>query len=846
MASSPTGPADRAPDSAANAAKVKELFIEVCDLRPDLRAVYLHEQCGSDPGLRAAVERLLEAHDQAGPFLAQPTQHLPTTVEPDLFVDGQFVPGFIIAGRYRIVSLAGRGGMGEVYRADDLKLGHPVALKFLPSDVAEGSPRFGLFLSEVRLSRQLAHPNICRVYDINEFDGRHFLSMEYIDGEDLRGLLRRIGRLPRDKGVEIALQLCAGLSAAHEKGMLHRDLKPANIMIDGRGQARITDFGLARLAEGGGASEIAGTPAYMAPEQLAGGQTTIQSDLYSLGLILYEISTGQPLREEGSPQELHHAQATSAACPLGDLAADLDPLVERAILQCLQKDPRQRPSSARCVADALVGVETTSARGLLGKSRPRDKPSLAVLPFVNMSPDQENEFLSDGITEDLIMALSRLKGLRVPARTSSFAFKGRSEDIRRIGQLLNVETVLEGSVRKSGNKLRVTAQLVKVRDGFHLWSERYDREMKDVFDIQDDISRAIVAALEVQLGSQAGGKLVRPQTPSTEAYQLYAKGRVYWSQRGIELKKSLHYFELALLEDPGYALAWSGLADAYTLLGFYDFLPRREAYVNARAAAEKAVMFDAHSAEARCSLCTVMLSFWYDADIYGAEPHFLQALELNSNYTPARYWYSQFLMAMGRDEECIAQNRRALEGDPLSMFAHANLGWMLLAMKRVDEAVAPLRRCLELNPNFALGHWLLGQALWQSDQAETAIGELRQAVELSGRLPMFLSTLGWALALSGETAAAGQIQRELAERTTPAPTRPFFLAKLHAAFCEHDLAFAALEKALVEREFFLMWLPVRRGPIELLALESDPRWPTLIEKVKAAMQASSGVTPRVD
>ena len=765
----------------------------------------------------------------------------PSISDPDSSAHGRFLPGTKIAGRYRIVSLAGRGGMGEVYRADDLKLGHPVALKFLPRGVAESSRRFQLFVSEVRLSRQLAHPNVCRVYDIDEVDGQHFLSMEYIDGEDLKGLLRRIGRLPRDKGIEIAQQLCAGLAAAHEKGVLHRDLKPANVMIDGRGQARITDFGLARLEDSAsGVGEIAGTPAYMAPEQLARGETTIQSDLYSLGLILYEAFTGQPVHKSGSIEELNRAHAASSPRPPAELVADLDPAVERAILHSLQKDPRQRPASARAVADALVARETPSPGSPPRESPPEGKPSLAVLPFVNMNADHENEFLSDGITEDLIMALSRLKDLRVPARTSSFAFKGKNEDIRRIGQLLNVETVLEGSVRKSGNRLRVTAQLVKVRDGFHLWSERYDREMKDVFDIQDDISRAIVAALEVQLGGQADAKLVRPQTASMEAYELCVKGRGHWNQRGLGLKKSLHYFELALLEDPNYALAWSGLADAYFLLGFYDFLPFREALAKAKTAAEKAVALDDNSAEAHCSLGVVL--GWCDWDWYGSEQHLLKALELNSNYTPARYWYGWLLIHMGRDQESIAQNRRAVEGDPLSRAAHAYLGMSFNSLRWFAEALPPLRRSLELDPNFAVSHQQLGRAYWFLGDREAALVELHRAVELSGRLPLFLSTLGQALALSGEVGQARQIQRELAERTIPAPTRPYFLSHLHAALGENDLAFAALEQALVEREFFLAWLPVRRSHIELMSLESDPRWPVFIEKVKAAVQAGASTT----
>jgi tetratricopeptide (TPR) repeat protein len=357
--------------------------------------------------------------------------------------------------------------------------------------------------------------------------------------------------------------------------------------------------------------------------------------------------------------------------------------------------------------------------------------------------------------------------------------------------------------------------------------------MKDVFDIQDDISRAIVAALEVQLGGQADAKLVRPQTASMEAYELCVKGRGHWNQRGLGLKKSLHYFELALLEDSNYALAWSGLADAYFLLGFYDFLTYREALAKAKTAAEKAVALDDNSAEAHCSLGVVL--GWWDWDWHGSEQHLLNALELNSNYAPARYWYGHYLIHMGPEQESLAQNRRAVEGDPLSKAAHAYLGMSLNSLRRFAEALPPLRRSLELDPNFAISHWQLGLAYWFLGDREAALVELHRAVELSGS-PMLISALGQALALSGEVGQARQIQRELAERTIPAPTRPYFLYRLHAALGENDLAFAALEQALVEREFLLVWLADRRSLIELMSLESDPRWPVFIEKVKAAVQ----------
>jgi tetratricopeptide (TPR) repeat protein len=325
-----------------------------------------------------------------------------------------------------------------------------------------------------------------------------------------------------------------------------------------------------------------------------------------------------------------------------------------------------------------------------------------------------------------------------------------------------------------------------------------------------------------------------------EAYELCVKGRGHWNQRGPGLMKGLHYFELALLEDPGYALAWSGLADAYSLLGIYDFLPFREAAAKAKTAAEKAVALDDNSAEAHCSL-GVVLSYG-DWDWYGSERHLLKALELDSNYTPARYWYAWLLIHTGRDQEAIAQNRRAVEGDPFSKAAHSYLGWSFNSLKCFAEALAPLRRSLELDPNFAVSHNQLGRAYWFLGDCQAALVELHRAVELSGRLPAFLSTLGQALALSGQEVQARQIQRELAERTVPAPTRSYFLYNLHTALGENDLAFAALEQALVEREFFLAWFPLRRSAIELMSLEADPRWPAFIEKVKAAVRAGGSAT----
>ncbi len=473
----------------------------------------------------------------------------------------------------------------------------------------------------------------------------------------------------------------------------------------------------------------------------------------------------------------------------------------------------------------------TSSSSTAAQEVPDSTPpkTLAVLPFVNMSPDQENEFLCDGITEDIIIALSRVKGLRVPARTSSFTFKGKSEDIRDIGELLNVATVLEGSVRKSGNKLRITAQLVNVKESVQLWSKRYDRELKDVFDIQDDITRAIVGELQIRLHGGTETQFVQHQTANTTAYELYVKGRVYWNTRGVDLKKALHYFDLALLEDPQYSLAWSGIADAFVLLGFHDFLPCREAMSKARDAAEKAVVLDKHSAEAHSALGVVRL--FHDWDLTRSKAELEQALQLNPGNSLARGWLAMCLVGESRDDEALEQARLGLSADPLSAFANMHLAYIYIMLRQFSEAIPVLRHSIDLFPKSPMGHWLLGQALWFKNQRQEALTEFNTAVELSARSPINLTSLGWALAQSGQTARAREIQIELTERASPAPTRPLFLAILHAALGEMDLAFIALEQAFKERE---IWLPQIRGMTGLDLLSADKRWGKFVSKIEQA------------
>jgi adenylate cyclase len=466
------------------------------------------------------------------------------------------------------------------------------------------------------------------------------------------------------------------------------------------------------------------------------------------------------------------------------------------------------------------------------RQRAAGQRSIAVLPFANMSADQENEFLSDGIAEDLITALSRLGRLRVPARTSSFVFKGKNEDVRRIGQVLNVETVLEGSVRKSGSRLRIAAQLIKVADGFHLWSERYDREMKDVFDIQDDITRAIVDALQVQLGTAPDAPLVKEQTASAEAYQLYLKGREQFKRRGVGLKKALHYFELSLLEDPNYARAHSGVADAYSLLAFYDLLPYREALAKAKAAAERALALDDQLAEAHGSRAFVtLLDEW---DIAVAEKGFLRAVELDPSVATPRAWYATWLGWIGRSEEAIVQHQRLIDAEPMAPQSHALYGWTLLGSGQYEAALPVLQHCVELAPESALGHYLLGRTCLALDQPEKALTELEIAARLSGRDPHMLSGFAHALAAAGRRGPAEEILEELLSRTPETPVRSIYVAVVHAALGQNEQALACLEQAWEERDFWLLFL---RGIPPLDGLRDEPQFAELMGRVQAEVEA---------
>ncbi|MCH7547914.1 MAG: protein kinase [Planctomycetes bacterium] len=605
-----------------------------------------------------------------------------------------------------MIDRIGKGGMGEVYRADDLKLGVRVALKFLPASRVHDADWLRRMHHEVRISREVSHPNVCRVFDITEAEGEHFISMECVEGDDLHNLLRRIGHIPRTKALEISRQICEGLAAAHDKGVLHRDLKPANIMLDNQGSVRIMDFGIAALVHKIISSEIrAGTPAYMAPEQLAGREVTPRSDIYSLGLLLFEIFSGEMVIDEQTLTAIQQWHDASGASPSVEALEGVDEDIAKVIHLCLRRDPAERPESARDVAAALpMPAFSPRARRepAAEHSTPEPAASIAVLPFDDLSPGKDQGYFCEGMAEEILSALCKIEKLRVASRTSSFKVKEVAADIREIGERLGVKTVLEGSVRKAGKRLRVTAQLINVEDGYHLWSERYDGDMEDIFAIQDEISQKIVEALQLKLTPTQHAALQHPAPEHVEAYDYYLRGRAEFHAFGQGHTGSAQKMFLKAIElDPSYALAHAGLADCYSMEAMWvnrspENLQKADDY------SRSALVLAPQLAEAHTSRGFAMQLNNRHRE---AEVHFEMAILLDPTLFEAHYLYARHCIAQGKDEKAIELFEKAARLQPedsrsklLVMTPYKKLGREVEAEAAGKEGIERAKRQLELNP----------------------------------------------------------------------------------------------------------------------------------------------------
>ena len=735
---------------------------------------------------------------------------------------------------YQIATKLGSGGMGEVYAAEDLKLGRRVALKVLTAKVASDPVFREQFKREARLLAAINHPNIVTIYSVEEAEGLRFITMELAEGKSLHDVIPKSGLAFNDL-LHLAVPIAEALSAAHEQGITHRDLKPENIIVSDTESVKILDFGLAQLAvpqDGQDASttqtlttddQIVGTVPFMAPEQVQGKPCDHRSDIFSLGVILYQMATGAlPFKGETAADTISSI-LRDAPTPITDLKVGFPRHLGRIIRHCLEKEPLRRYQAARDVLNELEGLqrEVESGESLAFQT------SIAVLPFTDMSAQKDQRYFCDGMAEELINALTTIRDLRVVARTSAFSFRDKELDIREIGNRLNVATVLEGSVRKAGNRLRIMAQLVDVENGYHLWSEKYDREADDIFAIQDEIALQIAHKLELRLVGGPDDSLVKRRTENLQAYNLYLMGRHHWNRRSEDgFNKGIECFKKAKDEDPSYALAYAGLADCYTQLGDYGYLPPTQARSEAKKAALRAIEIDDTVAEAHASLA--YLTLLYDWDWSAAEREFSRAIELNPSYATAHQWCAEYLTAMGRMEEAIEEIKRAQTLDPLSLIVNTIVGWVFYRARRFDQALEQCRKALELDPKFALTHHLLGWIQGHESRFEEAVAEARTSVELSGGASLMMASLGYALAASGEATEARKVLDELMELSKQQYVPAYDLALVYSGLGLKDQALAWLEKAYQERYGWLVYL--NADPI-WDQLRSEPGFRALTHKI---------------
>jgi eukaryotic-like serine/threonine-protein kinase len=754
-----------------------------------------------------------------------------------------------VVSRYLILEEIGHGGMGVVYKARDIRLERFVALKFLSQAALGNETARQRFIQEARAASALDHPNICTIHGIEDTDdGQMFIAMSCYEGENLSRRLER-GELSVKDALSIAIQIGQGLAKAHEHGIVHRDVKPGNVMLTRDGGVKLLDFGLALLGESARATKpgtSVGTPAYMSPEQGRGELCDARTDIWSLGILLYEMLTGQlPFR---GPQfhAIIYAVLNEAARPASMLRRDLPAGLDVIIAKALEKEPAQRYQSTREFLEDLrhqmqtdglsldIFPTETSLATPLGvpstavTTAARSRLSILVLPFVNLSRDEDNEYFADGLTEELITDLGQIPGLRVVSRNSAFQFKGKPSDVRRIGKEMRVNSILEGSVRKFGDRLRITAQLVNVSDGYQEWSERFDRRMEDVFAIQDEIVLNIVSALRAKLTSEmpeAVGQRRRPE--NLEAYNLYLKGRYHINRQTPDgFSKAAEFFEKAIAEDPDYAPAWAGLSDYYRSVGFWSLMPADEVWPKARRNAQRAVDLDPNLAHAQTALGYARI--FCDWDWLAAGRNFRRAVELSPGDSQAAFANAVYLLQLTRTDEALKEFRRALDLDPLGMNLNSALAMLYYYRREYDKAIAQAIKTLELDPGYFEMRAGLGLMYLQKGRFEEGLKYLESVREQSGDNPLILGLLGYGYGVASLDDSARRILARLATLANEQYVAPVSFALSHIGLGSHDAAFEWLDKAATARDPLLCYLDVMPcyDP-----LRHDKRFPALRRRI---------------
>jgi TolB-like protein/Flp pilus assembly protein TadD len=827
--------------------EIDRIIAAVLEREPAERAAFLDEACAGDEQLRREIDSLL-THDRPerpGAPVEEATQ---------LFAQPPGALGIEKIGRYQIVRALGAGGMGQVYLGRDEQLNRSVAVKLLSDYRAAEDERMSRFRQEALSASALNHPNILTIYEIGASGSTNFIATEFVDGLTLSERIE-LGRISVDETLSIAQQIAGALTAAHAAGIIHRDIKSANIMVRADGLVKVLDFGIAKYEQPENALDskkalvetlpgaVMGTAAYMSPEQARGLPVDVRSDIWSLGVVVYEMIAGRRPFLGDTAMDVMSAVLERQPERLSASGFEGPDSLERIVFKALQKDRNARYSSANEMLADLKDVsrkldfaaetERNSADHKPAETR-AGKSSIAVLPFVNMSTDSENDYFCDGLSEELLNALTRIDDLNVAPRTSSFSFRGKDANVSVIGAALKVSSVLEGSVRKSANRLRIAVQLINTADGYNLWSGQYDRELKDVFDVQDEIALAVVDALKVKLLGREKAAVLKRSTDNVEAYQLLLKGRYHWYKQMPEsVRKSRDYFQQAIELDPAYAPGYAGLSEYYGLSSALGMMPGSEGWPLAEAAMMKAQELDDTLPEIHNGLAAIRM--FYYRDWHGAEREIKRTVELNPKFAEVHCLHSYCLVAMGRLDDALAQARRACEIDPLSITYNRYLGTWLYYARDYDEAITQFHQALDLDPNNAPAHEDLGQVFHQTGQHQQAIAEWQKALELRGDSEGAIA-LGNIYAKGGfDKANRSLAEKELEQLKVKLERGEYVpairLARAYTTVEKNDEALAWLERAYEERNAFS--LLIHADPF-YDRLRTDARFPDLLQRFSLA------------
>ncbi|MFI5095239.1 MAG: protein kinase [Candidatus Acidiferrales bacterium] len=874
--------------------RIERLYHAALEVEESRRPAFLQNACDGDEALRREVEALLSREKRAEKFMESPALEVAARTlaqdqnqpKPGLDEDELRLLGKTIS-HYEIVAKLGGGGMGVVYKAKDTKLNRFVALKFLPPSLLQDRQAVERFRREARASSTLNHPNICTIYDVDEHEGHHFIAMEFLDGRTLKHCIE--GKpLSLDLLLDLGIQISDALEAAHRQGIIHRDIKPANIFVTQREQAKVLDFGLAKLIRQPPASvgrssvptasledsvsspgAVFGTLMYMSPEQVRGEELDPRTDLFSFGAVLYEMVTGirafSGATSGAITDAILHATPTAPVRVNPSLPAGVEQIISKALekdrklryqnaadiradLERLKRDRTTGPVVLRQSALAqrwpLVGIGAIIALltvlagfnvgGLRDQLLQRTTgtghiDSLAVLPLVNLSGDAGQEYLADGMTEALTTDLARMESMQVISRSSTMEYKGAKKPLPVMARELHADVIVEGSVQRSGDRVRVTAQLIRAATDKHLWAETYDRNFRDILALQDEVASAIAEQIQTRLGGPKALPAPTLAAVSPEAYETYLKANYYLdnSDTPADLAKSFDYYNEAIKLDPSFAPAYAHMAQAYFFQSFFGLVSPAEGWGKMKEAAALALEKDERLPEAHGAMA--MAKLHWDWDFAGAEREFKRALELNPNDSDIRHDYAHYLMAMGRLDESQAETQRAQELEPVAGGIKGCLCWHSFAARDYEKALRLAKQFLTTQPDDTWERLILGWTYEQTRMPDQAIVEFKAAMEHSKSNPFFfLPSLGHAYALAGRRSDAEQVLHTLLERAKTNYVSPFDIATIYAALGDKDAAFAWLDKAVVDRS---TWLVYSKWEPRLDPLRSDPRFDRMLKTI---------------